>query len=153
MSDQQWLVLRTQEIIAQSKEINGRDAVKAALRERYNGDFNQLLDFAVSLTSVLKKLSKSTYELPDQPTLMDIPQTIVISTDDGPLFIGRDQAQLGHVRQWIFEGLQHHSTQKYRFGRLSKTLKRLESHSDEVQWIDVRHELEGGSEHGNDDTQ
>lgn len=149
MSDQQWLVLRTQEIIAQSKEISGRDAVKAALRERYNGNFDQLLDFTVSLTGVLKKLSKSTYELPDHPTLMDIPQTIVINTDEGPLFIGRDQAQLGQVRQWVFEGLQHHSAQKYRFGRLSKTLRQLEGHPDEVQWVDVRHQLESGDQ-GND---
>lgn len=150
MSDQQWLVLRTQEIIANSKEITGRDAVKAALRERYDGNFDQLLDFAASLTGVLKKLSKSTYELPDQPTLMDIPQTIVVSTESGPLFIDRAQAQLGHVRQWVFEGLQHHSAQKYRFSRIQKDLKKLESSPDELMWIDVRHELEAGEESANE---
>lgn len=150
MSDQQWLVLRTQEIIAQSKEISGRDAVKAALRERYDGNFDQLLDFAVGLTGVLKKLSKATYELPDHPTLMDIPRVIVVNTDEGPLFIDRDQAQLGQVRQWAVDGFQHHSTQKYRFSSVLKDLKRLESHSDEIAWVDVRHELEPGKPSANE---
>lgn len=145
MSEQQWLVLRTQEIIAQSKEIGGRDAVKIALREKFGDNFDQLLDFAAGLTAgVLKKLSKATYELPDDPTLMDIPQTIVINTDDGPLFMDRQQAQLGHVRQWISEGLQHHSAQKYRFSRLAKDLKKLDSQPDGIAWIEVRHELEAG---------
>jgi hypothetical protein len=147
MSDQQWLVLRTQEIIAQSKEINGRDAVKAALRERFDGNFEQLLNFAVSMTSVLKKLSKSTYELPDQPTLMDIPQTIVVNTDEGPLFVDRQSAELGQIRQWVVDGLQHHSSQRYRFSRLAKDLKNLDSYPDEIAWTDVRHQLEEASEH------
>lgn len=144
MSDQQWLVLRTQEIIAQSKEIGGRDAIKIALRERFGDDFDQLLNFAAGLTGVLKKLSKATYELPDQPTLMDIPQTIVVNTDEGPLFMDRQQAKLGHVRQWVSEGLQHHSAQKYRFNRLAKDLKKLDEQPDEIAWLDVRHELEAG---------
>lgn len=146
MSDQQWLVLRTQEIIAQSKEISGREAVEVALRERFDGNFDQLLKFAAGLTSVLKKLSKSTYELPDQPTLMDIPQTIVVNTDEGPLFVDRQQAQLGHVRQWVSDGLQHHASQKYRFGRLTKDLKKLESQPDEIAWTEVRLELEGAED-------
>lgn len=141
MSDQQWLVLRTQEIIAKSKEIGGRDAVKIALRERFGQDIEQLLDFTASTVGVLKKLSRATYELPDQATLFDIPQTIVINTDEGPLFIGREQAQLGQVRQWVSEGLQHHSAQKYRFGRLAKDLKSLDSQPDEIAWVDVQHEL------------
>ncbi len=144
VSDQQWLVFRTQEIIAQSKEIEGRDAVKIALRERFGTDFDQLLNFTAGLTSVLKKLSKATYELPDQPTLMDIPQTIVINTDQGPLFMDRQQAQLGHVRQWVSDGLQHHSAQKYRFNRLAKDLKSLDSQPDEIAWVDVRHQLVAG---------
>jgi hypothetical protein len=146
VSDQHWLVLRTQEIIAQSKEIGGRDAVKIALRERFGQNFDQLLDFTAGLTGVLKKLSKATYELPDQPTLMDIPQTIVINTDEGPLFMDRQQAQLGHVRQWVSEGLQHHSAQKYRFGRLAKDLKSLDSQPDEIAWVDVRYELAVGDD-------
>lgn len=148
MSDQQWLILRTQEIISQSKEISGRDAIKAALRERYSGNFDQLLDFAVGLTNVLKKLSKSTYELPDHPTLMDIPQTIVVNTEEGPLFVRSDEAEVGHVRQWISDGLQHHSTQKYRFSRMAKQLKTIENEPDELRWIDVRAAIENGN---NDD--
>ena len=125
MSDQQWLVLRTQEIIANSKEISGRDAVKAALRERYDGNFDQLLNFAVSLTSVLRKLEKATYELPDHPTLMDIPRVIVVKTDEGPLFVDREQASWEQVHSWATDGLQHHSTQKYRFSSILKDLNKM----------------------------
>ena len=146
VSDQQWLVLRTQEIIANSGDgIKGRDAVKAALRERFGDNIEQLLDFAASVTGVLRKLAASTYNLPDQPTLaMDIPQTIVVNTDEGPLFVDRSQAELGHVRQWVADGLQHHSVQKDRFGRLAKDLKKLEAHPDEISWVDIRHQLESG---------
>ncbi len=147
MSDQQWLVLRTQEIIAASaNEIKGRDAVKEALRERFAGDFDLLLDFAASVTGVLKKLAAATYNLPEQPTLaMDIPQTIVVNTEEGPLFVDRKHAELGHVRSWVFDGLQHHRTQGYRFNRMAKELELLADHPDELAWVDVRQELEAGS--------
>lgn len=136
-------MLRTQEIIAKTPEIQGREAIKSAIRERFSGNYEQLLDFATTATdSVLKKLAKSTYDLPDHPTLMmDIPQTIVINTDGGPLFIAKSQAELGHVRMWIHDGLQHHSSQKYRFNRLAKELKQLDSMPDQSLWVDVRAQL------------
>jgi hypothetical protein len=146
VSDQQWLVLRTQEIIASSaNEIKGKDAVKEALRERFAGNFDLLLDFAASVTGVLKKLSAATYNLPEHPTLaMDIPQTIVVNTEDGPLFVDRQHAELGHVRSWVFDGLQHHRTQGYRFNRMAKELALLEDRPDELAWVEVRQELEAG---------
>jgi hypothetical protein len=110
-------------------------------------NFDLLLDFAASVTGVLKKLSAATYNVPEQLTLaMDIPQTIVINTDGGPLFIEKSQAELGHVRMWVHDGLQHHSSQKYRFNRLAKELKQLDSLPDELSWNDVRAELESGSD-------
>jgi hypothetical protein len=141
VSDQQWLVLRTQEIIANSKEISGRDAVKAALRERYDGNFDQLLNFAVGLTGVLKKLEKATYELPDQPTLMDIPRVIVNKTDDGPIFLDRDQATMEQVHSWATDGLQHHSTQKYRFSSILKDLNKMDC-PPEMLYSEARLSLE-----------
>jgi len=144
MSDQQWLVLRTQEIIAKSEEISGRDAVKAALRERFAGNFDQLLDFAATATNVLRKLKNSTYNLPADPTLFDVPQTIAVNTDEGPLFVTGDQRELGHVRSWAHDGLQHHSAQRYRFSRVVKDLKQLDDRPDELAWDEVRHELTSG---------
>lgn len=142
MSDQQWLVLRTQEIIANSEGISVNKAIAMALVERYD-DIHKLAEaMASSMTSVAKAIKKSTYELPDQATLFDIPATIFVDDEAGGFFVGRDRAELGMVRQWAREGERHHAVQRYRFKRMNNHLNTIESLDDSMLWSEARLQIE-----------
>lgn len=146
--------LRAQEIANTSSEpITTVAAVKQALRERFGDDIDALYDAAAtSAVGALRSLKGSTHHLPPQDGLFDIPQVIVVSTEDGDLVVPKAQASTGHVRQWQREGQQHHSVQLTRFKRFGKDLQAVEDHDDEIPWSETlpvlgdrkRKELEAG---------
>lgn len=137
-SREQWLIIRTQEIIAASDGISVNTAMEMALRERYD-DYDKLVQFAASsLTSVARQLKKSTYELPDTPTLFDIPATIFVDDDNGGFFVSSDRAEIGMVRAWARDGERHHAAQRYRFKRLNKRLASVAELEDSLPWTEAR---------------
>lgn len=137
------LVLRAQEIINNSDgPISDREAIKRALMDRYPTFEKMAEACATFATGIAKQLKKSTYELPEQDGLFDIPATISNTTPDGVLFINREQAELGQVRQWVREGRQHHSTQHMRFKRAANELIALAEFPDDLAWVEARRQLE-----------
>lgn len=144
MSIDRTLQLRVQEVInASPVPIAARDALKKVLLERYT-DLDAMAEAAATIgLSALNKLAKSTYSLPetDQNSLFDVPGVIAVRTSEGPLLIPKDQAETGHVRQWVKEGLQHHSTQRLRFKRADEDLKVLDDVNDDTPWSDARKTL------------
>ena len=141
MNDQT-IVLRAQEIInTADKPITARQAVVQALLDRYQ-TIEEMAQAAASFASgVARKLARSTYELPEQNGLFDIPSTISNSTPDGVLLIQRDQATIGQARQWIKEARQHHKTQTLRFERADEDLSLVSDVDDDVLWAEARRQL------------
>lgn len=135
---QQWLAIRAQEIILNSEGISATQALKMALLERYD-DIDKLAEFAAgSFGSLARKLRNATYELPDEPTLFDIPAVIAVITDEGELFIPRDGANAGQVREWARDGQRFHANQRLKFERIRKQLSAVEDIPDETPWIEAR---------------
>lgn len=136
----QSLKLRAQEIIANTEgHITLRQAVKRALVERFDGNFDALAEAAATLGAAsLSGIRKRTYELPEedgQDVLpFDIPEVIGIRTPEGDLLVHRPSAEVGHVRQWVREGHQHHAAQKYRFNKFAKELDLIEDLDDALEW-------------------
>lgn len=141
-SDRTSIVLRVQEIInANPNGITSQEAFERALAERYKDDPTGLLQFAAAaVRSTVRGLRQRTYDLPDsgEHALFEIPETIGIKTPDGDLFIARECALLGQVRQWLREGDQHHSAQKLRFKRALKELQVLQGEPDDLPWWSAR---------------
>lgn len=154
------LQLRAQEIVTNSPvPISVHDALKHALMERHpDATVEQLFDMlARAGEAALSGIRKRTYDLPDdsdQGSLFDIPTVIGVRTPDGDLIVPRDQAEMGHVRQWQREAFQHHATQRLRFKRVAADLELLADLPDDASWTDGRialaqikaRELEGGQE-------
>ena len=113
---------RAQELIlASTAPITPTEACRRVLSELYGSNTDQLLNVAANaIASQLSSLKQSTYNLPDprDQLVLDIPGLIWIDTVDGPLYIPRDQAEAGHVRQWARRGVAYHSTQRTRFKHL-----------------------------------
>jgi hypothetical protein len=137
------LALRAAEIIHNSQgSINARDAVKKALLERFH-TMDELADaYVTAATALMSQLRRSTYDVPDELALFDIPAVIAINTPNGVLFIHRNDAELGQVRQWGREGLQYHAGQHLRFKRINEDLSLIEGEPDELKWTDARTQLQ-----------
>lgn len=142
MAADQTLKLRIAEIIHSANgEITEREAIKAALVERYGGDYEALLDYATTATrGAVRALRRQTYELPEsQGFLFDVPEVISNRGPEGYTFIARDAATVGHVRQWIKEARQYHATQKTRFDKAAAELEEATADADPAQlWTDFR---------------
>ena len=140
------LILRAQEIINKAgKPMGAREAIKIVLRERALS-YEEMLDVAAGLAQgAMRALRKSTFDLPDQDGLFDIPAVISNSTPDGPLFISRDQANVGQVRQWVREGRAHHAIQHLRFKRAADEMTALDDIADEIPWSEARCQLESAA--------
>lgn len=137
------LTLRAQEIITRSDDpINITDALAQALRER-GLSYEELLHLAVSNIST-RSLRKSTYELPEQDGLFDVPSIICIGTPDGDLFLPRSGATVAQVAQWADEAQAHHATQNHRFKKFKKQLSRMADLDKNMLWIQARAQLEAG---------
>lgn len=120
------LIARAQEIIAAEGTIQGRDALKRAILERYAGDINALAEALVdSNASGMKDLRRRTYVLPEQPTLFDVPAVIGISTPLGDLYIAAADATAGQVAQWAREGEQWHGGQHRQFKKFAQSFTDL----------------------------
>jgi len=139
--------LRAQEIMLTSGEpISVIEALKQAIRERFGADIEALIEATATATAgSLRGLKRASYHLPDdddgQGSLFDIPQVIVVSTEDGDLVVPKAQAETGHVRQWQREGRQHHSVQLSRFKRFGNDLETVADQDDEIPWGEVREVL------------
>jgi hypothetical protein len=122
------LLVRVREIIGNSPEpITDRAALKKALLERYR-TVEEMAQAVIGMSdSLLRLLRSSTYVLPEQPGLFDIPSLISIKTEEGVLFIGGDDATLDQVEQYIDDGHRFHSAQSLRFKRGKEDCKRLRS--------------------------
>lgn len=141
---EQWLIVRAQEIISGSDGMSVNKAVEMALRERFD-DYDKLIQFAAaSMTTVARALKKSTYELPDSPTLFDIPATIFVDDDNGGFFVARDRAELGMVRSWAESGERHHAVQRFRFKRMNKQLAHIAELPNDMQWSEARKQITTG---------
>lgn len=141
------LMLRVQEILqVQPDAMTMREAVTIALRERYT-DYDSLLQAASAFGAASANgLRKRTYDLRDQPTLFDIPEVIAIRTVDGDLFIKREHATLGQVRQHHHELSQYLAVQAMRSHRYGDELTQLASLPDDMLWIEARTALGPGDE-------
>lgn len=141
-TDRSSIMLRVQEVIHRSPSpITAHDALKQVLTERYGDDPNGLLDFAAGAgQSLLRGLRKSTYNLNADAgaALFDIPSVIAITDSDTELFLSRDEADLGQVRQWAREGTQHHAVQSLRFTRLVAEIETLKEEPDGLPWMSAR---------------
>jgi hypothetical protein len=136
---------RAQEIIqASTQPIAVREACKQALAELYGGDATALLEAAATFAAgAMSDLRQRTHHLPEQPTLaFDIPGLIGITSPDGDLFVRRQDATTGQVRQWLKEGLQHHSAQRLRFRRAIKDADIADDMPDENPWPETRAVIE-----------
>jgi hypothetical protein len=139
------LTLRAQQIIATADEpINVTDALVEALRER-GLSYDDLLKMVAGQIST-RSLRKSTYELPEQDGLFDLPSIICIGTTDGDLFLKADKATVGQVEQWAEEAQQHHSTQNLRFKRFKKQVKKLASVDRQALFVEARAALIAGGD-------
>lgn len=148
-TDRASIQLRVQEVINNSPAgITARSALLVVLAERFKDDAAGLLEYAASVSeSSVKGLRKRTYELPENgDALFEIPPVIGISTPDGDLFVPRETANLGQVRQWVREGDQHHSTQSLRFKRFGAEIEPLKEEPDELPWWSARSMLCSGPE-------
>lgn len=115
------IVARAQQIAesAPERRMLITEAAAAAIIERFDGDAKRIAAFAAEVAqSKFKDIRKNTYELPDEPTLFDVPSDIVITTPEGDLFILGDEATPPQIRQWITEGAQFHGSQHKKFKRL-----------------------------------
>jgi hypothetical protein len=123
------LIARAQQIIAEATEqITGRDALRQAVHEKYQNNPEALLDaFVDASMSGLRELRKRTYELPDSPTLFDLPSVIGVRSPDGDLYVHLQDATAGQVQQWASEGEQYHGSQRRRFKAIRKQVKELDS--------------------------
>lgn len=139
-SERASIMLRVQEVINNSAEgVTTRQALIQALAERYKDDVAGLLEYAASSAeSSLRGLRKRTYELPETDALFEIPPVIGIATPDGDLFVPRESANLGQVRQWLREGDRHHATQSLRFKRFRTEIEPLKEEPDELPWWSAR---------------
>ena len=148
MTDQN-LELRIQQIILGSQadqRTNVAQAAEQALREKYRGprQFDELIQacvkfFVRSHARFVRELKGCTLQLPEsnQGSLFDIPKLIFVESDEGPLFITRDVATIGEVREWDRRALQHHAAQHLRFQRLTKELELIKDIDDKVPWRDA----------------
>lgn len=143
--------LRAQEIVLNSSEpLTTVAAITQALRERFGDDIDALYEAAAaSAASSLRGLKRSTWILPEedgpedgpedgQIALFDIPQVIVVSTEEGDLVVPKPQAATGHVRQWVREGTQHHSVQLSRFKRAGREMEAADDQDDSIPWDETR---------------
>ena len=148
-TDKASLQLRAQEIInAHPEGMTTRAALKQAILERYQHNADALADVAVSFAgTIMSNLVKATHNLPDDNgTLFQIPGVIGIRSEDGDLLIARDHADLDQVRQWVREGLQHHSTQRLRFKRANAELESLKDEDGSLPWWSARAMLAQGED-------
>ena len=141
------LIARANELATQgSGPVAAGDALRKALDERCGGDYGKALDLLVDEgRSKLKDARKSTYTIPEQPTLFDIPAVIAITTPLGDLFIPRELATNGQVDQWLREGEQHHGSQHKRFKSMRAARAELELDPSENHVESLR-SLMGGEE-------
>jgi hypothetical protein len=150
---EQGLELRIHQLLMTSGEdrVGPMRAIELALRERYKTpkQFDELLNAAVRFfmeghKRFISELKRTTLELPEptQGLLFDIPGLIFIETDEGPMFIQREVATLGEVREWDRYAVQHHAVQKMRFERLTKQLEIVKDIDDSVPWKDAHDIME-----------
>lgn len=145
---EQSIRVRAQEIIQNSPTAMGtQEALEQALVERYQDDFAGLAKAAAALgAGALKGIRKRTYEIQEedgQGSLFDVPSYIGIRTTQGDMLVPKDQATLGHVRQWQREGQQHHATQLQRFKRAGKALDSLKDEDESLEWFEARPKMLG----------
>lgn len=143
-TDRSSITLRVAEVIHTTPEpITAREALKRVLAQRFDGDPDGLLEYAVSAgAAALKNLRQATYKLDgDAPALFRLPAVIAVTTDEGDLFVRHDDATLGQVRQWATEGVQHHSVQEMRFRRLLDEVEKLDGLPDETLWAQAQNQL------------
>lgn len=147
MTDQN-LELRIQQIILSNagQRTNVVQAAEQALREKYTGpkQFDELIQacvkfFVRSHSRFVRELKGYALELPEpkQGSLFDIPNVIFVESSAGTMFVTRDVATIGEVREWDRRALQYHSVQHLRFQRLTKELELVADIDDKVPWKDA----------------
>lgn len=121
------IIARATELAANAGEpVPAAVALRRALDERCGGDYQAAMDMLVGEgLSKMKDARQRTYNLPEQPTLFDLPAVIAVTTPLGDLFVPADMATAGQVEQWAREGQQHHGSQHKRFKAISSQLKDL----------------------------
>lgn len=149
MSERSSLQLRAQDIINHHPNgITAREALKQAAIERYGNDPDKLAEaFASAASSAMSILRKKTYELPDNSdALFQIPSFIAVRSEGTDLYVHRNEASLGHVRQWRREAQQYFSTQLLRSKRAKRQLDQLRDEPDDLNWQDARKMLNPADE-------
>lgn len=141
------LIARAEEIALKTPgKITTEAALAEAIRERYDNNPKLMAEFAAGMMrGALKDIRKNTYQLGEQPTLFDVPQTIVVSTPEGDLLIAKDDATAGQVEQWLREGSQWHNQQGERFSRLLDR-HRAAKFDLEANYVEQVKALESGDE-------
>lgn len=114
------LIARAEEIaLGTGEKITTERALAEAIAERFDNNPKLMAEFAAGMMrGALKEIRKNSYQLSEQPTLFDVPQSIVISTPEGDLLIKKESATAGQVEQWLREGSQWHNQQGKRFASL-----------------------------------
>lgn len=111
------LIARAQEILATSPhKMTTEDAIADAIYERFDGDGKLIARYmATQIKGWAKQLRKNSYEVPEHPTLFDVPATIIVTSPTGDIAWPLGEAPAAIVGQWWTEGEQHHGSQHRRF--------------------------------------
>lgn len=107
--------------------VTADEAIREALHERCGGDYTKLLEMAAGFAGgFAREAKKTTYQLPEQASLFDLPAVIAVSTPLGDLFIQSDDATAGQVDQWSRDAMQFHGSQHKRFKTFRANFKSLD---------------------------
>lgn len=123
------IAARAQQIADQSSEkMYWAEAVKQAIREKCGDDPVALLELAAgAYQKIAKTIMDTQYDLPtDDPTLFDLREHIMVSTERGPLIIHREDALPPEVESWLKAGKRKHKSQLRRFERMLEKFEAVE---------------------------
>lgn len=122
------IAARAMQIAQQSNgSVYWADACKQAIRERCGDNVEMILDLAVqSFGRMAKEYKKSQYNLPEQATLFDVPELLMLATPLGELMVHREEATAGQVQEWVDAGERHHGSQHKAFKAKRKQLRELD---------------------------
>lgn len=115
------IIARAQELVAHSNaQMTLEQAIAESIFERFDGDGKRIAYYmAGQVKNWTKAIRKASYDVPEHPTLFDVPQVIIVTSPDGDVAWPIDIAPAKVVGQWWTEGEQYHGGQHRRF-RLGK---------------------------------
>lgn len=143
---------RTMEIVkAHPDGIHSSIAFRQAVDELCGGSYDRAIDIlSGEWSGKLRDAKKSVYVLPEDPTLFDIPEWIVIATPLGDYWVEKERATAGQVEQFFREGEQWHGGQHKRFKAKHKQVKELGLDQSRPYMEQIR-ELRGADKGESDD--